>query len=90
MKLKIKTVKRKQKKQEYHPRDGSSVALREKFEALKPLPLRDFPKSVMVAEKSQRPYLSRFASAMGWTYMTLPMKDGKILVVRYSLKSSVK
>ena len=88
MKLKLKTARKKQKRVA-HPRDGSSVALREKFEALKPLPLRDFPKSVMVAEKSQRPYLSRFAAAAGARYMTLPLKDGKILVIRFSLKSSV-
>lgn len=84
MKLETKTAKA---SRPAYPRDGSCVALREKFEALKALPLRDFPKSVMIAEKSQRPYICRFAKALGWSYFTLPMKDGKILVVRYNLKS---
>lgn len=68
-----------------NPRNGTCVALREQFEALRSLPLRDFKKSVMVAERSQRPYLSRFAKAAGVMYFTLPLKGGKILVVRYKV-----
>lgn len=85
-KLVKKPAKKAVKKKAARVNGGQYSEVKQKFTALKPLVLVQFPNSVAKMPKSYRPYISKIAAENGLKYVTIPVGDEDMFVIRYSTK----